>query len=163
MEVLSPFILRGSVRYSGHRQQTDHFMKTIRALVFLLACNHFSTFADTPINAWIKPASGDWQDQTAWSLGSRPAPGQTIMLTNQGWKAIAIRTSTAQDFPGSLNVDSVIVSGYTDSFNVLLLNYAGTDVPLRAANGLSVFAGGEVQNLYSGLIVENGYLTVSNR
>jgi len=30
--------------------------------------------------------SGDWQDQTAWSLGTRPAPGQTIMLTTRAGK-----------------------------------------------------------------------------
>jgi hypothetical protein len=137
-------------------------MKTTRGLLILLFCTQLPAFADTPINAWIKAGSGDWQDQAAWSLGVRPAPNQTIMLTNQGWKGIAIRSSTAQNFPGSLNVDSVIVSGYTDSFNVLLLNYAGTDVPLRTANGLSVADGGQVQNLYSGLIVDSGYLSVSN-
>ena len=139
-------------------------MKTTRALLvlFLLFGTHFSLVADTPINAWIKPGSGDWHDQTAWSLGVLPAEDQTIMLTNQGWKAIAIRAVTAQEFASSLNVSSVIVSGYTDSFNVLLLNYAGTDVPLRAANGLSIYAGGQVQNLSSSLIVDSGSLTVSN-
>src|SRR6266513_2939841 len=45
-------------------------------------------------NNWIKPASGDWQDQTGWSLGILPAQDQTIMLTNQGWKAIAIGPAT---------------------------------------------------------------------
>ncbi len=84
------------------------------------------------LNAWLNPGSGDWQDQTAWSLGILPARDQTIMITNQGWKAIAIGPATSQNFPQSLNVASVILGGYTDSFNVLLLNYAGLEVPLTA-------------------------------
>jgi hypothetical protein len=108
-------------------------MKTTRGLVFLLFCTHLRAFADTPINAWTNPASGNWQDQR-WSLGILPAAGQTIMLTNQGWKAIAIGPSTVQDFSGSLDVSSVTLGGYTDSFNLLLLNYAGFEVPLTAGN-----------------------------
>jgi len=136
-------------------------MKIFRGWVLVLFCTCSAVFADTPINAWNNPTSGNWED-LKWSLGSRPGPGQTIMLTNQGWKAIAIGSATASSFPQSLNVDSVIVSGYTDSFNVLLLNYAGTAVPLRATNGLYIGAGGQVQNLYSSLMVDNGSLTVSN-
>src|SRR5947199_10875626 len=85
-------------------------------------------------NNWIKPASGDWQDQTGWSLGILPAQDQTIMLTNQGWKAIAIWPATSQEFSESLNVASVILGGYTDSFNTLLLNYAGFEVPLTTGS-----------------------------
>ncbi len=136
-------------------------MKAIRGVVLAVLFAHSSLFATTAINAWTNLASGDWQDPK-WSLGVLPGQGQSIMLANQGWKAIAIRQSTAQNFPQSLNVDSVIVSGYTDSFNVLLLNYAGTDVPLRTANGLYIDAGGQVQNLNSSLIVDAGALTVSN-
>ncbi len=84
------------------------------------------------------------------------------MLTNQGWKAVAIGPATSESFPESLNVESVIIAANTDSFNLLLLNYAGTAAPLQASNGLAIFAGGQVQNLYSGLIVQNGSLTVSN-
>src|SRR3954470_3614453 len=109
-------------------------MKTLRGLAcILLFCTH-SAFADSPINAWIKSGSGDWQEQTSWSLGALPGPGQSIMLTNQGWKAIAIRPSTVQSFPDSLNVSSVILGGYTDSFNILLLNYAGYEVPLTTGS-----------------------------
>jgi len=41
------------------------------------------------------------------------------MITNQGWKAIAIGPNTSQNFSQTLNVSSVILGGYTDSFNVL--------------------------------------------
>ena len=142
-------------------------MKTTRGLVFLLYCTHFFTgLADTPINAWIKPGSGDWQDQTAWSLGVLPAPNQTIMLTNQGWKAIAIGPSTAPNFSGSLDVSSVILGGYTDSFNLLLLNYAGFEVPLTTGN-LLVGTNSGVTVLASVLSVSTnsgtGDLTIESR
>jgi len=105
-------------------------------------------------NSWIKPGSGDWQDASAWSLESLPAPGQTIMLTNQGWKAIAIGPATSQNFPESLNVAAVILGGNTDSFNLLLLNYAGYETPLLAG---SVNAGTN-----SGITALASVLTVSS-
>src|SRR2546423_8531405 len=137
-------------------------MGCMKTVLILLFPGLLSITSAQVINNWTNATSGNWQDQTAWSLGVRPAQNQTIMLTNQGWKAIAIGSATAASFPQSLNVESVVVAANTDSFNVLLLNYAGTAVPLQASNGLSVFSGGQVQNLYSGLIVQNGSLTVSN-
>jgi hypothetical protein len=86
------------------------------------------------INAWIKPTSGIWEEQTSWSLGVLPGPGQTVMITNQGWKAVAIGANTTQNFPQSLNVSNVFLGGYTDSFSVLLLNHAGYEVPLTAGS-----------------------------
>src|SRR3954462_4571203 len=113
-------------------------MKIPRGLVFLLGllCLSFSfpVFADPALNAWISPTSGNWEDSQNWSLGIPPGPGQTIMLTNQGWKAVAIGPSTAQNNSATLDVDSVILGGYTDSFNLLLLNYAGYETPLTAGS-----------------------------
>src|SRR5438270_13264161 len=100
----------------------DHFMKTICGLAFVVLCTSSSLlFADSAINAWTNPASGNWQD-LKWSLGIRPGLGQTIMLTNHGWKAIAISPSTVQNFSASLDISSITLGGYTDSFNLLLLN-----------------------------------------
>jgi hypothetical protein len=110
-------------------------MKIFHRLVFGLFCSCLScsVFADPIINAWISPTSGNWEDSQKWSLGSPPASGQTIMLTNQGWKAIAIGPNTASS-PAALDVSSVILGGYTDSFNLLLLNYAGFETPLQAGS-----------------------------
>jgi hypothetical protein len=104
-------------------------MKIIRGLLFVLFCNCAPVCAVTLINAWTNPASGNWED-LKWSLGLRPGPGQTVMLTNQGWKAIAIGSITVHQFSETLDVSSVILGGYTDSFNTLLLNYAGFETPL---------------------------------
>jgi hypothetical protein len=86
------------------------------------------------LNSWVKPTSGDWQDQTAWSLGTLPDSNQAILFTNAGWKALAIGSDTAQNFPESMNVGSITVSSPEDSYNVLLLNYAGYGTALRAGS-----------------------------
>src|SRR5882724_9183563 len=108
-------------------------MKIFRGLVLVLFCTCSPVFADTLINAWTNPISGNWED-LKWSLGIRPGSGQTIMLTNQGWKAIAIGPNSVQNFSQTLNVSNAILGGYTDSFNLLLLNYAGYAVPLTAGS-----------------------------
>src|SRR3954470_14979698 len=84
------------------------------------------------VNVWTNPASGNWEDMR-WSLGARPAAGESIMLTNSGWKAIAISSGTTQNFPQTLTPYSITLGAYTDSFNVLLLNYAGYAVPLTVS------------------------------
>ena len=65
-------------------------------------------------NSWTSAVSGSWQDLT-WSLGAAPGPGQAIMLTNEGWKAVAINPSTAQEFPQMLSVYSINVASPTNS------------------------------------------------
>jgi hypothetical protein len=85
-------------------------------------------------NSWVKPSSGDWQDQTASSLETLPAADQAILLTNAGWKAVAIGADTAESFPQSMNVGSITVSSPQDSYNVLLLNYAGYGTALQAGS-----------------------------
>jgi hypothetical protein len=80
-------------------------------------------------NVWTSTASGNWQD-ASWSLGSLPSSNHTVWITNYGWKAVQIGAATAQNFPQSLNVDSINISSPTNSFNTLLLNYAGSSTPL---------------------------------
>jgi hypothetical protein len=63
-----------------------------------------------------------------------PAANQAILLTNAGWKAVAIGADTAESFPQSMNVGSITVSSPQDSFNVLLLNYAGYGTALQAGS-----------------------------
>ena len=113
----------------------------------------FSAFADPITNAWISPTSGNWEERPNWSLSLPPGPGQTIMLTNQGWKAVAIGPNTSQNSPETLDVSSVILGGNTDSFNLLLLNYSGYETPLRAD---SVYVGTN-----SGITALASVLTVS--
>jgi hypothetical protein len=56
------------------------------------------------------------------------------MITNQGWKAVAVGPNTVRDFPLTLDVSGVILGGYTDSFNTLLLNYTGFEIPFNSSS-----------------------------
>jgi hypothetical protein len=82
-------------------------------------------------NAWTNAVSGNWEDPY-WSLGTLPGTNQAILLTNAGWKAVAIGPSTVQNYPQTLDVDSITLSSPPDSCNVLLLNYAGYQTPVIA-------------------------------
>ncbi len=105
-----------------------------RVFTLLLAAGSWlyatSIKAQTP-NAWTSPTSGNWEDAN-WSLGELPGPDQAILFTNAGWKAVAIGPNTAANYPQPMNVDSITAASPTNSFNVLLLNYAGYQTPLTA-------------------------------
>lgn len=109
--------------------------KVVVAVMTLWGCGRMPE-ALSQVNSWTNPASGYWEDQR-WSLGTLPGPGQSILLTNAGWKALGITANTAQNYPQTLNVDSITISSPTNSFNTLLLNYAGFVTPLTA-NSLTV-------------------------
>ena len=115
--------------------------------------------ANCQTNSWTGPVSGYWEDAN-WSLGQLPGPGQTILFTNAGWKALAIGTNTTQSFPQTLTVDSVTVSSPgTDTVNTLLFNYAGLATPLTL-DSLSVGTNCRAVMLYSALQVSSN-LSVS--
>ncbi|HEX4264364.1 MAG TPA: hypothetical protein VH597_08490 [Verrucomicrobiae bacterium] len=105
------------------------------------------------MNSWTGSASGNWED-ASWSLGILPGAGQTILITNANWKAVAIGTNTALNFPQSLTVDSITVSSPADTSNTLLLNYAGINNPL-SANSLTVASNSAVMMNGSALQVSN--------
>ena len=85
--------------------------------------------APQTINSWTNPTSGSWEE-LHWSLGVLPAVGQSIAITNAGWKAVAIGPGTAQNFPQSLRPTAITLAAPIDSSNLLLLNYAGFETPL---------------------------------
>ena len=82
------------------------------------------------VNSWINPASGNWQDATSWSLGIPPASNQSVMITNSGFKAVAIQPSTPINFPGSMMVSNLTITSPANSFNTLLMNFVGAGRPL---------------------------------
>jgi hypothetical protein len=116
----------------------------------------------TRTNSWIKPGSGNWDDASAWSLGIRPTNTQSVLITNSGWKAVAINPSTPINFPDSMTVQSLNIRGALDTENTLLLNYAGTEVPLSVLNGLAVADEGRIVNFNSALVVQGGTIVVTN-
>ena len=102
-------------------------------------------------NDWTKSTSGSWEEPY-WSLGRLPAPDQeTVAFRNPGWKALAIGGNTAVSYPSSLAVNNLIVDAPTDSFNRLLLNWAGLVVPLVVRSNLFIGSGGSLESHYSAL------------
>jgi len=139
-------------------------MKISRGLVFVLCCccTCSAVFADTPLNAWLNPTSDNWDDPSAWSLGVLPSSSQSVLITNSGWKAVAINPSTPVSFPDSMTVNNLTIRGAWDTENVLLLNYFGTAVPLTVLNGLTLQDNAQLLSFDSGLIVRGGTIMVTN-
>lgn len=127
------------------------------AFIVSLCCSAATLCAQTQANdqpnAWTNRTSGNWED-LQWSLGVRPGPGQSVLLTNQGWKAINISPNTVANFAQTLNPSSIYLGGYTDSFNLLLLNYAGLSDPVTA-NSLVIGTNSGLTALASALSVNN--------
>src|SRR5436190_4386739 len=111
-------------------------------------------------NSWTKPTSGYWEEQAYWSLGVLPDATQDVVFTNAGWKALAIGSSTAQNFPQSMTVQSVRVGAPVDSKNNLLLNFSGFEQPLQSGaitvdrNGAVVMQSSSLHVLQGGLPYE---------
>jgi hypothetical protein len=106
--------------------------------------------ASAQVNSWTKPTSGNWEEPY-WSLGVPPAFDHRVMLTNAGWKAVQIAWSTVQSQPQSLNVYSIDITSPVDSFNTLLLNYAGFQIPLTVNYSLTVGSNAALTMHYSAL------------
>ena len=123
-------------------------MRTRRTLLALLAVSALNCMADA--NSWLKPTSGNWEEPQ-WSQGILPNYGHSVMITNAGWKAVQIAPSTAQNFPDSLNVYSIIVASPVDSFNTLMVNYAGFDRPLTINYSLTIGSNAAMTMLSSAL------------
>src|SRR6185503_8098071 len=105
----------------------------VRLSLFSTAFLFFTmiALAVADVNSWTKPISGDWQEIGFWSLGELPEATQDIVFTNAGWKALAINAQTSQNFSNSMSVLSMSVNARPDSFNTLLMNFAGFQRPLQ--------------------------------
>jgi hypothetical protein len=104
------------------------------------------------VNSWTKPTSGFWDEQAYWSLGVLPDATQDVQFNNPGWKALAIRAQTGQNFPQSMQIGALTVAAPADSYNTLLMNFSGFERPLQTTF-LSVDSNSSVVVLSSALDV----------
>jgi hypothetical protein len=119
-----------------------------------------SSSTSGPVNSWINPTSGNWDDASSWSLGVLPDSSQSIMITNSGWKAVAINPSTLVNFSNSMTVGSLAIIGATNTQDTLLLNYSGLNTPLKVLNSCLIQSNGMLLNLSSSFEVDGGTLTI---
>src|SRR6478735_6306447 len=90
--------------------------RILRTVCFLtLVMTFLTTSASAQVNSWISPTSGNWDQASSWSLGVVPGSSQSVLITNQFWKAVAINPSTPVNFPGSMTVNIVTISGAWDT------------------------------------------------
>ena len=137
-----------------------------RALAACFLLTFFLSLTSVPgqtgnTNRWIKPSSGFWEEPF-WSSGVLPDSSQSVLITNQNWKAVGITPFTASNFPDSMTVGSVTVRGAFDTFNTLLLQYVGTGTPLTVLNGITLADMARILNFNSALIVQGGTIVVTN-
>src|SRR5207245_2188077 len=106
-------------------------------------------------------ASATWNNAPSWSLGVPPGAGQSVMITNAGFKAVGIFPATP---PGLMTVSNLTVSGPPIAQNTLLLNFFGTTVPLQVLKTSTIQTNGRILNLFSGLRigVNGGDLLITN-
>jgi len=129
-------------------------MRIFKAIIFVAPFILIPSWqASAQINAWTSTVSGNWEDPS-WSLGILPGPGQTVLITNSGYKAVGISHVTVENFQNSLTVSNLQVSAPENAVSVLLLNYAATLRPLRVNGRCEVLTNGLVLNLYSGFEVD---------
>ncbi|HEX5219705.1 MAG TPA: hypothetical protein VFZ59_09070 [Verrucomicrobiae bacterium] len=133
-----------------------------RCAVCVLALVVTATASSAQVNSWINPGSGNWDQPSSWSLGVRPDSSQAVFITNEVWKAVAINPSTPVNFPASMAVDNLTIRGASNTLNTLLLNFAGTAVPLTVANALTLAGHAQILNFNSALVVQSGTITVTN-
>jgi len=106
------------------------------------------------VNSWTKPTSGVWEEPW-WSLAELPSIEQSgVMITNAGYKAVAVGISTRDFHPNSMTISNLTVAAPANSSNTLLLNYAGGGVPLRILDSLTLGSNASLINLASSLKVE---------
>jgi hypothetical protein len=137
-----------------------HVGRMLWAIVLAHLLTGLAAFAQ--VNSWTKPTSGAWEEPV-WSLGILPNSSQTIEITNAGFKAVAINPATATGFPGSLTINHLDIFAPANSSNTLLMNFFGTNPPLRVINGINVGTNGRILNLFAGLLLVNaGHLAITN-
>jgi hypothetical protein len=107
------------------------------------------------VNNWINPSSAKWETSSSWSLAALPASNQTMNITNAGYKAVNIDNATVTGFSNSLTVSNLTIGITPNAANTLLMNYAGTTIPLRVLNSLRVETNGHVLMLSSAMNVSN--------
>jgi len=101
-------------------------------------------------NEWLKPTSGYWEE-AYWSLGPPSMDQDLIAFRNANWKALAIGRNTTVSNSSSLSIKALLVEAPPYSFNQLLLNFAGLDVPLFVGSNLTVGTNGSLVSHYSAL------------
>lgn len=106
-------------------------VKTISIAIVLLAT---SDLLAVETNEWTKSTDGKWEEPF-WSLGQLPDSSQSIRIDSTGEKTITLDAATAQQFPGSMTVNQLVVTGKS----TVVLDHLPAANPLRVDRGTNLF------------------------
>jgi hypothetical protein len=124
-----------------------------QALAVVLAALALSVAPlEAQTNTWRNPAAGKWETGTNWSLGTPPNAAESVFIiaTNVASTIATIDAVTLTNAPASLTVSNLTILGNSQ----LILNHAGTNVPLHVLKNLNLGAGGELDASGSALRVD---------
>ena len=124
-------------------------------VVLALATLSPTSRADT--NEWLKPGSGNWEEPY-WSLERLPTHHDVVIFGNAGFKSLAISQSTVTSASQSLSIQSLTIEAPAGSSNLLLLNWAGMNVPLSVSSNLMIGTNGSLVSPSSAMNSSNFYI-----
>src|ERR1043166_5225806 len=104
-------------------------------------------------NSWISVGDGFWESTVNWSLGRIPTNTDSVFFTNALTKIAIIRAQTTNTT--SMVISNLAVAAPTGATNTVPLTKAGTNVPFRIRNVLTLTAGGAME-------ISNGLVQVEN-
>src|ERR1041384_6360717 len=104
-------------------------------------------------NSWISVGDGFWESTVNWSLGRIPTNTTSMVITNALTKIAIIRAQTTNTT--SMVISNLAVSAPAGATNTVQLTTAGTNVPFRIRNVLTLTAGGAME-------ISNGFVQVEN-
>ncbi len=105
------------------------------------------------LNNWTNMTSARWEDPY-WSLGVLPDATQSVSVTNNGFKAVAVSSSTVENYSSSVTVSNLALAAPEGALSSLLLDYAGLNTPFKVLGGCRIGTNGLLQNLYSSFEVD---------
>ncbi len=127
------------------------------AIGFYLTLSGSTTFlcpVQAQVNSYTNTAGGKWETPANWSLDLSPTNTQSIFITNAANKTVTIDSTTSSNFPSTMTVNSLTLSG-SGVVNTLLLTNTGPTPPLQVLNALTIGSGGALLVSNSALVVDN--------
>jgi hypothetical protein len=111
-------------------------------------------FSPAYVNSWTNPHSARWDAVTNWSLYILPASDQTVVINNDGYKAVNIDSTTFASNSASVTINNLLVAAPANALSTLLLNYAGLNAPFRVLDNCFIGINGTIENLSSSFEVD---------
>ena len=107
-------------------------------------------------NLWSARGDGFWDDPANWSLGLAPSTNQSLIsIESAGSKTVTIDRFTSANYPSTMTVSNLSIKAPSGFTNTLSLDNAGTSVPLRILDTMTVTTNGAVKVVKSALSVGN--------